>query len=134
MHTLFFPLNGYESLTTEGATAWTSIPALFAIDQTTAIRTVNGQTDFQYMTDRDGLRSMVSMGAQTAEAISDALDVIGKLYAHCDHAEISPEDQATIGWLICGLGELSRQVTAATHGASLALTDGRHMATSTEPG
>lgn len=127
MAEFYFPLVYGNKLTTNERSDWSGLPAVFTLEHTTKLVNQGGDCFFQYQTDEAGLLSAWREASSAAEAITRAVEVIGKLMVYADHSELTPGDHADIVWLLCGLGELCQKANEAHGGFSKAIRDGNYL-------
>lgn len=124
---IYFPQKPDKKLAIRGSTGFSGLSMLLTLNETARLVQAGSDVRFIYQTDRAGLHHAVYAGSLAADAIADALEVIGKLAVYADHEELDAGDRMSLGWLITGLGELSKDVAIASHGVAIALAEGRHL-------
>lgn len=124
---IHFPIQPGRKLAPYGCSDLRGLCVLFALDETAILETDGTNHFYRYQTDAQGLTDAARLGRHAVEAIADGVAVIGKLLVHAEHRELDVGDLGSLGWLLCGLGEMSKQVNEAAHGAALALTEGRYL-------
>lgn len=126
---IYFPLAYGDKLTHEGRSDWCGLATVLTLDETAKLEQHGEEHRFVFQTDAEGLAAAIRLGEHTAEALGSAVAVIGKLLVHVDHRELDPGDMGALGWLLCGLGDLSQQVNGAMGSFSRALAEGAYLKT-----
>lgn len=114
-----------------GKTGWSAIPAILALDATKR-RDYTRESCCMFQTDRAGLLSTIRAGTCAQDALSDALQIFGTLFACAVHAELSPADLHAMGWIVCGIAELKSEIDGALASMNDALLHGDHFPDSQE--
>ena len=127
MEAIKFGLIPGRKLATKGNSDWRGLNTVFTLDETATLEQRGDAYLYRYQTDKAGLEHAVYLGRTASDALSSAIEVVGKLMVHADLTELHAGDHAAIGWLIAGLGELSNQVNETSSALAKALAEGHYL-------
>lgn len=80
--------------------------AIGALIHTRKITQTQGSVSFEYPTDSDGLKRVISCTGLLIDFLNSSVSMLGVLLANVDRREVESE-LAHLGWLIVGLSDLA---------------------------
>ena len=127
MDAIHFGLIPGRKLTSKGDSDLRGLNVLFTLDETATLEKRGDEHFYRYQVDKAGLEHAIYLGKTASDALTTAIETIGKLIVHADLTELHPGDHALIGFLISSLGELTNKVNEASFAMAKGLADGHYL-------